>query len=97
MERPLHSREPLVEDYCFSLVEEGTLRTLKHELKHSSPGHMKRVLGPLQKDLEDTAEALLGRCPARGVVSGRGSWERGMGLWRRGRGELNVGQACSLN
>ena len=27
MGRPVNSREPLVEDYYFSLMEEGTLRT----------------------------------------------------------------------
>ena len=50
---------------------------------------MRRGSDPVQEDLEDTAEALLGALPCRGVVGGWGSWEGVTGL-RRGRGRGNL-------
>ena len=58
---------------------------------------MVRGPGLAQEDLDDTAEALLGALPCLGSGGWMGVRDGGTG-WRggRGKGDLHVGQACSL-
>ena len=54
--------------------------------------------GPVQEHLEDTAEALLGVLPCQGSGEWTGELGERDGIVEKEReGDLNVGQACSLN